>query len=77
MLSLPYEDKVGLWTHIERIRLQRADAVLQGLCLANARDIGADYCDAVALTEAEAADMHYEINMARAEAMARAKHGMR
>lgn len=61
----------GLWLNLERVRLAQAVAVARGVGLASSGEpVDAAFCDAVTLTAAEADEMKFQSDAARARARA-------
>ncbi len=74
---MTFELYVGLMLNIDRVRIQRAAAVAQGNRMAE--DTGPlpyEWAEAVSIDEAEAQEILYRVNRARAEARVAAKWGM-
>jgi hypothetical protein len=76
--GLTYEQFVGLYLNIHRVRFQRAAEVAYGYSAASSpRDLGPEWGDALGRDESEGDRIVDEANAARAVARAKAKIGWR
>jgi hypothetical protein len=74
--ELTYADMVGLELNLPRVRLTQALALAQALSVANSNEpLTRDWADALSSSPDAVDDLLFQMNSARADAKARAKHG--
>jgi hypothetical protein len=76
VLERPYEDQVALWLNLPRVQLRAATVVALGAQMGlGGQAPGREVADALAATDAEAAELLREMRLAAREAGAKRRWG--